>query len=110
MTKKVFSITEIEKAANLVFKEEDNDSGTQSTRDYLKTLLSLVWEKGESFSGKRPFGNSGWERDLFSQFYIAGLIDGSHTDYDDGYVEYEYDSEQAYTLVFNVIDYIFDKK
>jgi len=40
----------------------DSDAGDNLTiRDYFYTLLTAVWNEGESFSGKRPFGNGGWE-------------------------------------------------
>jgi hypothetical protein len=39
----------------------DSDAGDNITiRDYLRILLETLWEEGEGFSGKRPFGNSGW--------------------------------------------------
>jgi len=45
--------------------QDDNDAGAETVKEYLITLLHEVWNKGESFSGKRPFGNSGWECDLY---------------------------------------------
>ena len=36
-----------------------NDADAENIGEYLKALLSAVWHEGESFSGKRPFGNSG---------------------------------------------------
>lgn len=38
----------------------ENDSGARNVKDYLKELLSTLIKEEESFSGKRPFGNSGW--------------------------------------------------
>lgn len=43
---------------------EENDSGADTVKGYLKALLFTLWDEGEGFSGKRPFGNSGWECDL----------------------------------------------
>lgn len=43
---------------------EENDSGANTVKGYLKALLSTLWDECEGFSGKRPFGNSGWEYDL----------------------------------------------
>ena len=61
-------------ALNLRF---DSDAGQDLTlRDYLRTLLTTVWEEGECFSGKRPFGNSGWEYDLYRPLIKAGFIGG----------------------------------
>lgn len=54
----------------------DNDSGEATIREYLVALLEEVWEAGEEFSGKRPFGNSGWEMDLLIPLAEAGFISG----------------------------------
>lgn len=43
---------------------QENDSGTNTIRGYFKALLKELISEGEGFSGKRPFGNSGWEDDL----------------------------------------------
>jgi len=54
----------------------DSDAGDDLTvRGYLRTLLSTVWNEGESFSGKRPFGNSGWEFDILVPLAKAGFVD-----------------------------------
>lgn len=45
-------------------------------KEYLKTLLLTLWAERESFSGKRPFGNSGWEYDLYIPLIKAGAISG----------------------------------
>lgn len=105
MTKRkhnVLTEENIKAAADLQFEETDSDSGAKSTREYMEALLSKLWSEGEGFSGKRPFGNSGWYLDLFKQFIIAGLIDGEVDE--DGY--FDYNEDQAYDLVFAVIDYI----
>jgi hypothetical protein len=41
-----------------------NDAKARTIKQYLKKLLEMLWERGEGFSGKRPFRNSGWEYDL----------------------------------------------
>lgn len=38
-----------------------NDARATTVRGFLVALLRLLWEYGESFSGKRPWGNSGWQ-------------------------------------------------
>lgn len=43
--------------------------------DYLAQLLATLLSESESFSPKRPFGNSGWERDIFNAVVEAGHID-----------------------------------
>lgn len=56
---------------------DKNDAGAETVRDYLIELLSLVWEHGEGFNGKRPFGNSSWEYELYEPMVKAGLVAGS---------------------------------
>ena len=53
-----------------------NDVEAATIRDYLKAIVSNVWSKGEGFSGKRPFGNSGWERELYYPLVKAGVATG----------------------------------
>jgi hypothetical protein len=53
-----------------------NDSGATTVRGYLLELLAEVWRCEEGFSGKRPFGNSSWQHDVYFPMVAAGLIDG----------------------------------
>jgi hypothetical protein len=62
---------------------EDNDSGATTIRGYLKALLVEVWIENESFSGKRPFGNSGWANDVYRALVKAQLVPGEFDRYDD---------------------------
>jgi hypothetical protein len=43
-----------------VFHESDRDIKGQTLRKYMKDLVWAVIEEEDGFSGKRPFGNSGW--------------------------------------------------
>ena len=43
---------------------------------YLQNLLLELLKDPEAFSGKRPFGNSSWEYDLYVPLIKAGLIAG----------------------------------
>lgn len=45
-------------------------------RKYFHELLTALWQEGEGFSGKRPFGNSGWQTDLEIPLIKAGFIAG----------------------------------
>ena len=47
-----------------------------SVRDYLFMLLDKLWDEKKSFSGKRPFGNSDWEYDLFGPLVHEGFLNG----------------------------------
>ena len=52
-----------------------NDADADTVKDYLKALLGALWDEGEGFSGKRPFGNSGWECELIEALQEEGLAD-----------------------------------
>lgn len=56
---------------------EGNDATAETVREYFVVLLATLWREQEGFSGKRPFGNSGWEFDLYRALMDAGLIAGS---------------------------------
>lgn len=73
----------------------DNDSGQATIRGYLVALLHQVFTHGEDFSGKRPFGNSGWDDDL--ELVRAGLVEGS-IDQDDGVAVANYETADALIL------------
>lgn len=78
---------------------QENDSKASTVRDYLKALLEELWQHGEGFSGKRPFGNSSWEYDLYEALGRAGLI---HVTFDDDYLD-EIDVEKANLLIRDAI-------
>ncbi len=69
-------------------------------KDYLKCLLVTVWQEGESFSGKRPFGNSGWEYDLYIPLIKGGYIEGELDE--DGYID-SCDDKEASRLILAII-------
>jgi len=61
------------------------DSGATTVREYLLALLRMVWTEREMFSGKRPFGNSSWEYDLYRAMGKAGFIEITLDS--DGYID-----------------------
>gem|GEM_PF-999504 len=86
---------------------DKNDSGETTIGDYLKALLLGVWEKGEKFNGKRPFGNSGWEYDIYRPLIQAGLVKGFFDEH--GYIEEfsEVEEKKAKDIIIRVIEDIF---
>lgn len=62
-----------------------NDSGKDTVRGYLVALVAEVWREEQCFSGKRPFGNSGWKGDFDKAFITAGWVTGNLDE--DGWVE-----------------------
>jgi hypothetical protein len=63
-------------------------------------LLMSVWDQGECFSGKRPFGNSGWEQDVYDPLVRAGFIAG--TIGQNGYANFS-DKKSAHAYVRDLI-------
>lgn len=59
----------------LNIRMQENDANAQTVRDYLRRLLRQVWMQQEEFSGKRPFGNSGWSWELVNALAAEGVVD-----------------------------------
>lgn len=78
----------------------ENDGEADTIHDYLKKLLTQLWADGESFSGKRPFGNSGWEYELYKALVMVGAVKGKLDG--DGYIE-DVDTTAANKLIFSAI-------
>jgi hypothetical protein len=59
----------------------DSDAGDNLTvREYLRILLDTLWVEEEGFSGKRPFGNSGWKYELYEPLVRDGFLPGEVED------------------------------
>lgn len=80
---------------------QENDAGANTIREYLKALLIKLWEEGEGFSGKRPFGNSGWEYPLYTALVTKGAVKGSLDE--EGYLD-TCDHKSANQLIFKAIE------
>lgn len=91
----------------LDYEWEFSDCEAYSIRQYLKQLLHALWNEGEAFSGKRPFGNSGWECDLYAPLIKMDVVDGELDE--DGYVN-DVDDRKANGIIFNLIEHIFKGK
>lgn len=61
----------------LAVKMVENDAEAETVKDYLKQLLTLVWDEEEGFDGKRPFGNSGWQHEIFESLNQCGFDEGN---------------------------------
>jgi len=79
---------------------QENDAGAATIRDYLKALLHVIWSEGEGFSGKRPFGNSGWEHEIGTTLVLAKVAKGKYTIDQDGVTEVH---EVDYITVDNIV-------
>ena len=87
----------------LMLPMQPNDSGAATVGGYLQALLRRLWTEEEGFSGKRPFGNSGWAHDLYRPLIAAGAVDGGSLD-SDGYVNERGDADQ---VIHDAIDALF---
>ena len=80
--------TLIEKArVGLDVKFQSDDLGEITFREYFHKLLQTMWYEDEGFSGKRPFGNSGWSWDLIRGLVATGLVPGRFGDDHSGIAE-----------------------
>lgn len=70
-----------------------NDAGARTVGQYLAELLLKVWQHGEGFSGKKPFGNSGWEWDIYAALGQANIV--AITLDEDGFIDDMTDEERA---------------
>jgi len=85
----------------LNMKFESYDLGREVTiKGYFVTLLKTLWKEKEGFDGKRPFGNSDWEYDLYAGLIKNNLIPGKLDK--DGYVD-EINKKAAHEFVLNEI-------
>lgn len=74
----------------------DSDAGDNITvRDYLRILLETLWDEKEGFSGKRPFGNSDWEFNLYEPLMEAGFLD-AYEDEQGRFLRNELDAAHLY--------------
>lgn len=79
----------------------DNDADARTIKGYLIALLWALWQEGEGFSGKRPFGNSGWEYDLYKPLLVHGAVKGRMDE--EGCIE-ELDEKKANALIYSAIE------
>lgn len=78
----------------------ENDAHADTIGQYLATLTRTVWYEGEGFSGKRPFGNSGWKGEIAHALILNKILDGELDEY--GLVEDYNDTE-----FHNIMDSVF---
>lgn len=81
---------------------EDNDAGAATIGEYLTKLLLGVWQDREGFSGKRPFGNSGWQHEIYAALTQHGVITGELEEW--GELTLSFDAQrQADTIIDGAI-------
>ena len=61
----------------------ENDAGAATVGEYLVALLCKVWQEEQGFSGKRPFGNSSWQWEVYESLGDAGLIEVTYDEWEE---------------------------
>lgn len=85
-----------------------NDAGAKTVADYLKKLLRALVIEQEGFSGKRPFGNSGWISDLAYPLVKAKYIKGKIYSEDEYVYADNYSNEELTKFVVKVVDQMYE--
>ena len=85
---------------NCPMDEYGEDAGVDTLGEYFTKLLLAVWDENEGFSGKRPFGNSGWTIDVYYTIAKNGLVKAT---YDPDWGDYDYDTEEADDYIRNML-------
>lgn len=81
-------------------------SDVVTVKDYLWKLLSTMWFEQEGFSGKRPFGDSGWDFDIYQALIAGGAIEGTLDE--DGCIDNI--ESGAWSIVDSLINHVFGKE
>jgi hypothetical protein len=64
----------MEEILNYRFEARDIEVNL-SIKDFLKTILKKVWKEEQCFDGKRPFGNSGWQQEIYDILIENKVVD-----------------------------------
>lgn len=74
----------------------ETDAEVKTIRDYFVRLMTELWEEGEGFSGKRPFGNSGWEYEIYVSLAHAGVIEAEIDEEYGDVIDFDRDTADKY--------------
>jgi hypothetical protein len=76
----------------------DNDADAETLGEFLGLILMRVWQQQDGFSGKRPFGNSGWTWYVYESLAAAGEINAveriEFEGTEDEFVDYDIDFDE----------------
>lgn len=62
-----------------------NDARAETIGQYIMMVAGKLFAEQDEFSGKRPFGNSGWIFEVYEALIRGGVLEGSFDE--DGYIE-----------------------
>lgn len=80
----------------------DNDANAATIGDYFIRLAEQAWIEEEGFSGKRPFGNSGWQHDIYRALVENKVITG---EFDDRYLV-DYDGQAGDQIINSLLAFL----
>jgi hypothetical protein len=95
-------MSEVNIESVLEYEFESTDLGKCTIEHYLMALARQCWIKEEGFSGKRPFGNSGWKTDIYAALADGGFIKGEKEDGD----YFSLDTVRGNEIILECFDYI----
>jgi len=75
-------IMSLHQIKNIEFHSREFDSQV-TIGDFLTELLAKLWDEKDQFSGKRPFGNSSWEYDLYTALIENDIVEGKLDEWGD---------------------------
>jgi len=93
-------MSDYEKYLDMKFIHTDISTKPITFRKFFQELLLTLWSELEGFSGKRPFGNSCWDNEVYAGLVKNGLVKG-HIDEDGGVEELDY--QKADDIIFKMI-------
>ncbi|WP_329405481.1 hypothetical protein OG563_26835 [Nocardia vinacea] len=79
----------------------ENDADAATIREYLLILLKTLVAEMDSFSGKKPFGNSGWIFELYDALACARVVEAAFDEEGD---LTDLDRDAAEMLIAEAID------
>lgn len=78
---------------------ESSDIGKTTFRNYFQEILCKLIYEGEGFSGKRPFGNSGWMYDLGNGLAESGILKAEKNKWDEYDLDFGDISQTLYAMI-----------
>lgn len=70
------TLDQLKTIADLEFQSTEMSDSQVTIRQWLGELLSRVWIEKDEFSGKRAFGNSDWEYEIYNVLIQEGVVAG----------------------------------
>ena len=83
---------------------DQNDAYADTVGEYLSQLLKEVWTQEQCFSGKRPFGNSSWQWEVYKALGEAGIIQVSYDEWETPSLD---DRDEVDKLIRQAIEFAF---